>query len=136
MLCPTCNVLKSAKERSKKKGVMFYITRADVGDIPDTCPILGIRLERNIGKSAGHRGPTDNSPSLDRIIPEYGYVPGNVRWISHRANKIKQDATADEILSVALDFLSLSDPARANLLAELNTFMVNRQNRDTGNGLD
>lgn len=39
--------------------------------------------------------------SLDRIVPSLGYVPGNVAVISHRANRIKSDATADELRAVA-----------------------------------
>ena len=40
-------------------------------------------------------------PSLDRIIPELGYVKGNVVFISMRANSIKQDATEQELYLVA-----------------------------------
>ena len=42
---------------------------------PERCPVLNIPL-----LSTGKR--TDNSPSLDRIIPSLGYVPGNVKVIS------------------------------------------------------
>jgi hypothetical protein len=38
----------------------------------------------------------DNSPSLDRINPEKGYVRGNIAIISYRANRMKADGTADE----------------------------------------
>ena len=41
-----------------------------------------------------------NSPSLDKIIPEKGYMIGNVAIISERANAIKQDATYKEIINV------------------------------------
>ena len=40
-------------------------------------------------------------PSLDRIIPELGYVIDNVVYISHKANCIKQDVTEKEIYAVA-----------------------------------
>lgn len=54
-----------------------------------------MRLERGIGKQ--HAA----SPSLDRIIPTLGYVPGNVWVISHRANELKRDATLQEIQMLA-----------------------------------
>ena len=40
-------------------------------------------------------------PSLDRIIPELGYIKGNVVFISNWANIIKQDATEKELYAVA-----------------------------------
>jgi hypothetical protein len=61
--------------------------------IPEFCPLLGIRLEP--GKGTG--GAKAASPSLDKIRPELGYVPGNVWVISHRANVIKSDATLSEL---------------------------------------
>ncbi len=79
-----------AKSRAKLKGVPFTITYDDIV-IPEFCPVFGIKLEFNKG------GPKANSPSLDRIIPELGYVPGNVQVISHRANTIKNDATLEEL---------------------------------------
>lgn len=38
-----------------------------------------------------------SSPSIDRIIPELGYVRGNIAVISMRANKLKSDATSEEL---------------------------------------
>lgn len=83
-----------AKKRAKEQGIEFKITPEDIF-IPDVCPVLGMPLERSVGKAS------PNSPSLDRIIPELGYVPGNVRVISMRANAIKNDANLDELLKVA-----------------------------------
>jgi hypothetical protein len=71
----------------------------DVDDvtIPAFCPVLGLPLFRNQGGKA--QGP--NSPTIDRIIPALGYVRGNVRVISSRANSIKSDSTPEELLRVA-----------------------------------
>jgi hypothetical protein len=44
---------------------------------------------------------TAASPTLDKIIPELGYVRGNIAVISHRANRIKSDATLAEVLKLA-----------------------------------
>lgn len=79
-----------AKQRAKAKNIQFDLTVTDIV-IPVNCPILGIKLE--IGKGKMHA----NSPSLDRIIPELGYVRGNVCVISYRANSIKKDASLKEL---------------------------------------
>jgi len=64
----------------------------------DTCPILGVVFARRNGR--GDNSP--NSPTVDRIIPAKGYVRGNVMIISRRANNIKSDAAAEEVMKVAL----------------------------------
>lgn len=84
-------MVTNARVRAGKKGVPCTITQADVS-IPKLCPVLGIPIQVSVTGS-----PTDDSPSLDRIIPQLGYVPGNVVVISNRANRIKNDATFAEI---------------------------------------
>ena len=80
----------AAKRRAKKSNLPFDIAIDDV-HIPEFCPILGLRLSLNDG------GSKANSPSLDRIIPELGYVKGNVQVISHKANTMKSDASVVEL---------------------------------------
>lgn len=46
-------------------------------------------------------GPRDGSPTLDRIVPDKGYVRENVWVISGRANRIKNDATIEELELIA-----------------------------------
>ena len=87
---PRAQMVVSARSRAKKKGIVFDITREDI-IIPKRCPLLGIPLE--VGNGKMHRA----SPSLDRLFPELGYVKGNVRVISYKANSMKQDATAKEL---------------------------------------
>lgn len=87
-------MLRSAKERAKAKGIPFDITIDDFS-IPDKCPLLGIELKSSTGKKSS--GATGNSPSLDRIRPELGYVKGNVWVISYRANMIKNNASLEEL---------------------------------------
>lgn len=82
-----------AKERAKKQGVPFTILVSDIV-IPELCPILGIRLER------GKQGFCETSPTLDKIIPGLGYVPDNVMVISFRANRIKSDASVEEMRKI------------------------------------
>jgi hypothetical protein len=80
----------AAQARSKKYNLPFSITIDDIV-IPEFCPILGIKLK--FGTTADRQ----NSPSLDRIIPSLGYVPGNIMVISNRANIIKNNATTEEL---------------------------------------
>ena len=93
-------LLQKARQRARKKSLPFSLTEEDIV-IPDTCPVLGIQL------FSGEGVMCDNSPNLDRIIPEKGYVPGNVRVISQRANRIKSNATAEEIRLVWEDLLKI-----------------------------
>ena len=88
------------KKRAKLKGFEFSLTLDDIPQIPDTCPVLGIPIIPNDGISS----PTDNSPSIDRIDSKKGYVKGNIRIISNRANRIKSDATVDELRNVLEDY--------------------------------
>lgn len=68
----------------------FNLTPEDIV-FPETCPILGIPLIFSEG------GRTNNTPSIDRIIPEKGYVKGNIEVVSWRANRIKNDASLEEL---------------------------------------
>ena len=86
-------LLRGAKQRALRQEVTFDITLSDI-NIPEYCPLLNIKLVKHVGnKLAG----TDNSPSIDKIIPELGYVRGNVWVISNRANRLKNDATLEEL---------------------------------------
>lgn len=87
-------ILWDARGRARRKGLLCDIEVQDVV-IPPLCPVLGIPLIFKGGKQS------DNSPSLDRIVPSLGYVKGNVRVISWRANDVKGNATADELEAVA-----------------------------------
>lgn len=93
---PEKTLWRSARERAKKNGITFTITTKDIV-IPTLCPILGIPLAPR-GDGTGHR---PESPSVDRIIPALGYVPGNIAVVSHRANQIKSNATLEELLLLA-----------------------------------
>ena len=81
----------SAKKRAKIRNVPFDLSPDDIV-IPEFCPVLGIRLSLNRGG-----GFKASSPSVDRRIPSLGYVKGNIRVISYRANEIKRDASLEEL---------------------------------------
>lgn len=86
-------MVQCAKIRADKSGVPFSITDEDF-EIPEFCPILGIRLE------SGTKKYHDASPSLDRKTPKLGYIPSNVVVMSFRANRLKGDGTIEELETV------------------------------------
>lgn len=79
-----------AKKRSRLYNIEFNITEDDIF-VPTTCPITGLELKRGQGKII------PNSPTLDRVDNSLGYVPGNVRVISNKANRQKGDLTRAEV---------------------------------------
>lgn len=93
---PRGQLLRGARHRAKKKGLPFDLKPIDIF-VPALCPVLGIPLHTRAGKSGYH----DNAPTIDRFAPDLGYVKGNVAVISARANRIKVDATLQELDAVA-----------------------------------
>lgn len=93
---PERMMLHAARKRAKKDCIPCTITLKDIV-IPEFCPIFGIPLI----PGNGSRGPSQDAPSLDRIIPELGYIPGNVQVISIKANTMKGNATAKELMAFA-----------------------------------
>jgi hypothetical protein len=91
-LRPFWAMYKSAKTRAKDKELEFDLTENYLEQIyRPVCPVLGIPLIMSEGRH------NHNSPSIDRIDPTKGYVQGNVCIISWRANKLKNDASLDEL---------------------------------------
>jgi hypothetical protein len=96
--------------------VPFSITMQAIV-IPPVCPVLGIPIVLGEQRSG-------NSPSLDRITPKLGYVPGNVRVISDKANRLKGDRTLSELQQKAItgpshfrsDYRLIADYVRRELV--------------------
>lgn len=84
-------MLAQARNRAQKTGMVFDLEEGDI-TIPSTCPVLGIPLLLGARKSE-----VEQSPSLDRIDPSLGYQKDNVVVVSWRANRLKSDATKDEL---------------------------------------
>lgn len=92
----------AARARAKKKGLEFNITLEDIV-IPSVCPYLGVPL---LGANSRQNR---NSPSLDRIDSQLGYIKGNVRVISWLANTMKNNASIKELLMFAKGILRLHE---------------------------
>lgn len=101
---PISYLLSGARQRAKKRGFEFSITKDDL-EIPERCPILGIPLRPTRERYGGFR---DNSPSIDRIDNSKGYTPENSIVISMRANSIKRDATLEELEKIVAFLKSVS----------------------------
>ena len=75
--------------RLKVRGKRVWIWEAI--EYPKICTVFGIELDW------GMNGYQPNSPSLDRVNPKLGYIPGNVRIISSEANRMKQNMYLEEL---------------------------------------
>jgi hypothetical protein len=101
---PHLAILARAKRNAKVRGIPFSLVASDIPSIPECCPVFPwIRLVYAVGHSKKGGRPPYNAPSLDRIDNLQGYVKGNVRIISFRANELKRDATDREIAALGED---------------------------------
>ena len=88
----------AALQRARNENLPFDIDIEYLKSIrTNLCPIFGIVLAWGVWDKYAR----NNSPSLDRIIPEYGYIKGNVCIISNVANKMKQDMGYEELYKIA-----------------------------------
>ena len=84
--------------RAKQKNIPFDIDIEHLESIAvDSCPIFKTKFDWGLDNKGNGR----TRPSLDKIIPELGYIKGNVAFISTWANLIKSDATEKELYAVA-----------------------------------
>jgi len=86
----------AAKQRAKKNNREFTITKLWVEEnAPIICPLLNVTLIYNADRS------TANTASLDRKDSAKGYTPENCKIISFKANRIKSNASLEEIALLA-----------------------------------
>ena len=87
------NMLYNAKRRANTCGYSFDLTLADVV-WGEECPCCGV--EYSFIQSFYTR-----RPSIDKLIPERGYVRDNVVFICTRCNQRKSDMTPKEMYTIA-----------------------------------
>ncbi len=118
MQCITCQQLISAptakayqKKHPLRRRVAKTKARCKANDVPfDEAAYRAVYRERGSHCpvfSTEFVNGTENkfhpdTPEMDRIIPELGYVRGNMWVISRKANRIKTDAVWRDILRVAM----------------------------------
>jgi hypothetical protein len=88
---------KKARDRAKARGIECTLSVKDF-EIPEVCPVLGLKL------LPGMEGGIDCCATLDRLDNSKGYTAGNVRVISYRANRLKSEATLEE-LEALVDYM-------------------------------
>lgn len=93
--------LGNARARSIRDNVPFNLTLKDLVDIAtDVCPIFNTPFVW--GASGLGKGKTRlDTPQLDKIHPEIGYVVGNIAFISSKANKMKDNGTMQDHYDIA-----------------------------------
>ena len=97
---PRGKICVNAANNAKKNGCNFDIISEDI-ILVKRCPILDIELDYNNNKIC------DNSPSIDKIIPSLGYVENNIQIISVLANKMKSNATPEQLITFSKKILEL-----------------------------
>jgi len=93
-LRPAIALHSRARQRAARRGLPFDLNVSDV-IVPPICPALGVPII--VGET---RSP--NSPSLDRIRPTLGYVRGNTRVISDKANRLKAALDVEGLIKRAV----------------------------------
>lgn len=83
-------IWNSIKSRAKDLGIEFSLQPSDIV-IPKRCPLLGIRI------CSSNKKTSFNSPSVDRLDNNKGYVKSNIWIISHKANAMKNSASLTEL---------------------------------------
>ena len=77
------------RARKRWSGRAFTVTPQEL-EWPERCPVLGVVLD--------YSGRCKRTGwSLDRLDSTKGYVTGNVRVLSQRANRLKHDATITDL---------------------------------------
>jgi len=89
------HLLRNAKARARINNYEFTITKDDIV-IPEYCPYLNTKIIVDAGN-----GRSGHAPSIDRIDNSKGYTKDNIEIISDKANKMKQDATKEELINFA-----------------------------------
>jgi len=90
----TTSLLSAARRRAQQNNLEFNLTKEDIV-IPDICPILLKPLV------CGDKNDYSFSPSVDRIDNNKGYTKDNIQIISTKANKMKNNATKEELTNFA-----------------------------------
>ena len=91
----------SCRSNAKKKNKEFTLQLEDI-NLPEFCPILRVKLT-NISE----QGRVQTNASIDRIDSTKGYTKDNIQIISDLANRMKQDATKEQLVQFAKGVLKL-----------------------------
>ena len=83
-------MLNRVRARAKMNGRDFNLTIKDMA-FPEKCPIFDKPFIY---------GDPDWTLSIDRIDNDKGYVKGNIVFVSNKANRLKNNATLDDLQKI------------------------------------
>jgi hypothetical protein len=84
---------KRLRLRAKQKGIPFDLDEQYLIDLwTGKCAIFNTVLCDPYSTTT----QDPNKATVDRVIPEIGYIKGNVKWVSNKANIIKSFGTIEE----------------------------------------
>lgn len=99
----------AARERAKKKSLPFTITLDGLEQLyhsqNGSCSLTGIPFDLT-KHSKSKRGYSPFGPSIDRIIPQLGYVPSNVRIILTGMNLALNDFGDSVYQTISIHYLT------------------------------
>lgn len=105
--------VQNAGYRAERKGVPFEISKEYVinlfKDQGGRCFYSDI--EMNIVKKNESRTHDPFKMSLDCVIPELGYVEGNVVWCAYCVNALKLKMSAHDMIGVCRNIVKKADKA-------------------------
>lgn len=99
-------LLRNARVRAKQKNLAFDLTKEFLVKLWESqlgeCMVSGVKMTTEKGE-----GRKSTSASIDRIIPENGYVKSNVRLVCIRVNEMKSIGSDSELLDWCSKILTI-----------------------------
>lgn len=103
---PIPQMLSNSRIRAKNKNIPYNIATKDINDIwpkDNKCPVLNINFEMGYK----NKKTKSHAPSLDRIEPKKGYVKGNILVVCDIVNRLKSDASIEDLRKISNFFINL-----------------------------
>lgn len=102
------DICSKAKIRAKQYGVSFNIDvkyLLKLWDIQEGRCALSNRIF-DVRKYRNKEKVVADTPSLDRIVPDKGYIKGNVRFVTFQTNSALNSYGEEALISLCKDILS------------------------------
>ena len=96
-------LIRQLKHRPKVQDIPFDLSDTDLIDVwnkqEGKCFYTGYPLDLTLTKQE-RNAPHILYPSIDKQIPELGYVTGNVVWCVYAVNRLKNDLSHDKFVKL------------------------------------